>query len=328
MARNKAQLLRLIFIDHKIRQGMKSGHLANCQSMAAEYEVSYKSIQRDIDYMKNQMAAPIAYDAGRRGFFYTEENYALPALSMSESDLFAIFIAEQALQQYKNTPVYDKLRRVFAKIAESLPDGIHVDPQLIDQRFSFKAAHHTVIDPAVWEKVSLATRRRHPLSLVYQKPDGSAPSQRRVDPYRMISYEGEWYIRGYCHSRRRVLTFALARIRAVSVEAKAALEEREAAGEQEEGFGIFSGNERYMVRIRFARKEAAYVRERIWHPAQRFRPGPDDSVILEFPAAHLREVKRWVLSWGDGATVEAPPELVDTIRRELAGMCHNYRMTT
>jgi len=44
MSRNKVQLQRLIFVDRQIREGMTRGKLANCSSMAADYEVSYKSI--------------------------------------------------------------------------------------------------------------------------------------------------------------------------------------------------------------------------------------------------------------------------------------------
>ena len=118
MARNKAQLLRLIFVDRSIRKGMRSGKLANCSSMAEAYEVSYKSIMRDIDYLKHQCDAPIEYDPQRHGFYYTEETYQMPAINISESDLFAICVARKALEQHRNTPVYDKLLRVFGRIEQ------------------------------------------------------------------------------------------------------------------------------------------------------------------------------------------------------------------
>ena len=65
--KDKTQLLRLVFIDKKIREGMRFGNYANCSSMADEYEVSTKSIMRDIDYLKNQCDAPIEYDPSKKG---------------------------------------------------------------------------------------------------------------------------------------------------------------------------------------------------------------------------------------------------------------------
>ena len=85
MTRNKVQLQRLIFIDRAIKEGMRKGELANCSSMGAEYEVSSKSISRDIDYLKHQMDAPIEYDQKKHGYLYTEDTYKLPAISISES---------------------------------------------------------------------------------------------------------------------------------------------------------------------------------------------------------------------------------------------------
>ena len=83
--RDKTQLLRLVFIDRKIREGMRSGIYANCSSMAKEYEVSSKSIMRDIDYLKNQRDAPIEYDPQKRGYYYTEDNFKLPAATDADS---------------------------------------------------------------------------------------------------------------------------------------------------------------------------------------------------------------------------------------------------
>ena len=69
MAKYKPQHSRLLFIDRKIREGRHP----NCSSMAEEWEVSRKTIQRDLDYMRYQLDAPLEYSAKHRGYFYTEE---------------------------------------------------------------------------------------------------------------------------------------------------------------------------------------------------------------------------------------------------------------
>ena len=84
MAKYKPQHSRLLFIDRKIREGQHP----NCTSMAEEWEVSRKTIQRDLDYMRYQLDVPIGYSAKHRGYFYTEEQYKLPAMNIRESDLF------------------------------------------------------------------------------------------------------------------------------------------------------------------------------------------------------------------------------------------------
>lgn len=89
-------------------------------------------------------------------------------------------------------------------------------------------------------------------------------------------------------------------------------------------FSVFGGESRYLVRILFHRDHAPYVLERQWHPEQGIRRTTDGGVELAFPASHLPEVKRWVLSWGNGARVLAPEELVTAVREELAGALAGY----
>jgi len=322
MAKDKTQLLRLVFIDQKIRQGMRDGNLANCRTMATEYEVSAKSILRDIDYLKNQRDAPIAYDAVRRGYYYTEGNYSLPALSLSESDLFAICIAEQAMQQYRSTPLYDNLKKIFSKIEESLPANISLDPAHLDKNFIFLETHRTIIEPEIWQKTSTATRNQQQLLILYQKPSDGKPQKRVIDPYRMVSYEGEWYIRGYCHQRNKHLTFALSRIKEASLLASHFNQQKDIEGENE--FGIFRGSNKYKVKIHFNKSEAPYVKERLWNKKQKISENKKGEVTLSFPVSHLREVKRWVLSWGKGALVLEPPELRKEIEKEIKAMAAKY----
>ncbi len=326
MARNKVQLQRLIFIDQAIRAGMQCGALANCSSMASEYEVSYKSIMRDIDYLKNQCDAPIAYDPRRRGFFYTEENYRLPALNISESDLFAISLARKVLRQYENTPLHRQLSRVFLKIEKSLPERVSVDPSWVDERMSVFPESRTAIDPAIWNLVTGALRHNQSLELQYLKPAAETPVARLVDPYHTVSFQGEWYLIGFCHLRREIRTFAISRIRSAGV-----LDQRftipadfsfdKFAGHH---FGIFRGDRDYRVQILFESRHHPYVKEREWHRDQCLEPQADGSLLLTFTTNHLFEVKKWVLSWGGGVQVLTPPELVADIRRELQKALQAY----
>jgi len=55
----------------------------NCRQMAEEFEVSAKTVQRDVNFMRDQMGLPIEYDKGRFGFHYTRPVTALPALGMA-----------------------------------------------------------------------------------------------------------------------------------------------------------------------------------------------------------------------------------------------------
>ena len=86
MKRNKPQFSRLLELDRSIR----AGKYPNCLSFSAEYEVSQKTVQRDIDYLKYQLGAPLEYDRGKQGYYYTTSSWFLPSLSLSEGSLGAM----------------------------------------------------------------------------------------------------------------------------------------------------------------------------------------------------------------------------------------------
>lgn len=326
MLGNKGQLQRLLAIDRMIREGMKSGRLANCATMAAAYEVSAKTIMRDLDYLKNQGGAPLEYVRDRHGFSYTEENYRLPAMQISESDLFAISLAHKTLRQYENTPLYQKLARVFKKIEESLPERVSVDPSWVDERMSVLPESRSAITPAVWENVAEGLRRSLRLEIHYLKPGAETAELRRVDPYHTVSFQGEWYLIGHCHRRREIRTFALSRIRGTRTTGKTFTIPADFSFAQFSGhqFGIFQGDRDYLVQLLFSPQHRPYVEEREWYREQRLERREDGTLLLTFTTTHLFEVQRWVLSWGGGVKALAPPELVANLCKELRKALQAY----
>jgi proteasome accessory factor B len=326
MTRNKTQIQRLIFVDRQIRAGMQAGKLANCRTMAAAYEVSYKSIMRDIDYLKNQCHAPIKYAGDRYGFYYTEENYQLPAINISESDLFAIYIARKALEQHKNTPIYHKLASVFDRIEQALPNRVSISPAWIDNRISVFSDFKSAIDPAIWETVAAALQHCRRLRITYLKPGSEKGTGRLVDPYHAVGFQGEWYLICFCRLRKEIRVFAVSRIKRAKQQNKffTIPENFNHADFTDTHFGVFRDKQRHEVVIHFPARHAPYILEREWHPSQTIKKQGDGSLILSFSTNHLFEVKRWILSWGSGVKVLAPKKLQAEIHLEIRKSLQAY----
>lgn len=49
----------------------------NARRLAERFDISHRQAQRDLDTLRNEYGAPLAYSAEHRGFYYTEE-YNLP----------------------------------------------------------------------------------------------------------------------------------------------------------------------------------------------------------------------------------------------------------
>ena len=323
MPGNKSQLTRLLFIKREI----KSGKYPNSTRLANEYEVSSKTILRDIEYLKYQMDAPIEYDPLKKGYYFTEPEWDLPALSLSEGDAFAICIAEKALEQYKGTPLYPKLKAVFDRISDSLPDGaISLHPSWVNERISFMPYPPRRIDQKIWTTLAKAVAANCTVAITHKTPL-KPHATRRVDPYHLVNYHGEWYLIGLCHKENQVRNFAVSRISvAETLRGKFTVpDEASLAAMFKNQFGIMHGDKTYAVSVQFSAKAAPYATERTWHAQQEVKPQKDGSVIISFEVNHLAEVRSWVLSWGSAAKALSPPELVDSIRTELAQLAASYQ---
>ena len=87
----------------RIHQAILSGGSPNAATLAKELEVSTKSVHRDLEFMRDRLKLPLAFDRRRFGYYYTEEVKAFPTLQITEGELFALVVAEKALQQYRGT---------------------------------------------------------------------------------------------------------------------------------------------------------------------------------------------------------------------------------
>lgn len=72
-----------------LHKKLMTGSYPNAQRMAERFRMSHRQAQRDIDYLRRELGAPIAYNNARRGFYYTAD-YTLPVLVTSDNDEFYI----------------------------------------------------------------------------------------------------------------------------------------------------------------------------------------------------------------------------------------------
>jgi len=301
----------------RIHQAVQSGNYPNASSLARELEVSAKSIHRDIEFMRDRLELPVEYDGARFGYHYTEEVSAFPTVQITEGELFALIVAEKALQQYRGTNFEKPLLSAIRKMEQSLPDTISLNLSDIERSISFRTRAEQRLDLEVFDALAKATARRRQIELRYRKPGRPDIEQRVIDPYHLANINGEWYLFAYDHLRKDIRTFVPARIQ--SLKPTGNTFERPQAFSLEErlkgSFGVQSGQGRYDVALRFNARVADYVREKKWHESQRLRELKNGGVELRLKLSSLGEIERWVLSWGGDATVLRPRELATAVKR-------------
>jgi predicted DNA-binding transcriptional regulator YafY len=283
----------------------------NCRKLAHELEVSSKTIQRDIEFMRYQLGLPIEYDQLHFGFVYTEPVANFPNIQVTEGEIVALFVAQKALQQYRGTPFEAPLHAAFRKIEHGLKDRIAFSWSDLDAAISFRSAGQSIADLEVFELLSHAVLDSAEVEFRYRKLRSTAAETRRVRPYHLGCVDNQWYLFGFDLDRQQLRTFALPRIRAPH---RTGARFRRPANFSigkflDSSFGVFQGIGRITVRVRFQPFAAQLVRERIWHHSQRIKELRNGGLELQLQLGSLEEIERWILSWGDQAEVLEPAKL-------------------
>lgn len=309
-----------------IHARLKAGRFPNCRKIAGDLEVSSKTIQRDIDFMRYRLNLPIEYDALRFGFYYTEEVTSFPTIDVSEGEMAALFVAQKALTQYQGTSFERPLRSAFRKITDGLKDRMSFSWSDLENVISFHSAGASVADLQLFETVSNAVLQSVELHFDYQKLGSSRYEQRRIRPFHIASLENQWYVFGEDLDREQLRTFALPRMR--NARATSTRFRRPADFSISKvlsgSFGVFEGGKKHRIKLEFDAFAGRLVSERSWHDSQRIKPARDGSIRMQLELGGLEEIQRWILSWGSHVRVLEPKELAERVSQEARAVAALY----
>lgn len=298
----------------------------NCQQLGREFEVSYKTIQRDLDFMRDRLNLPIAYDAPKYTFRYTEPVEAFPLLQVSEGEILALFVAQKVLAQYRGTPFEKTLASAFQKLTGALKEEVSFNLGEWGADYSFRVTGASAADVETFRLLAKAIVQRQEVSFSYRSLRASAPETRTVHPYHLANIDNAWYLLAHDPQRGQIRTFALARVRVPKITGKTFDRPRNfsAAKELKSGFGVFGGTGKHEVRIRFDAFAARLIRERDWHPSQKILETKGGELELRMTLGALEEIERWILSWGNHAKVLGPKSLISSLGQRIRSMNKIY----
>ena len=304
---------RMLQIHHAIQGGTHP----NASTLAEELEVSTKCIHRDLEFMRDRLELPLAYDPAHRGFHYTEPVSGFPTMQITEGELFALLVAEKAMQQYRGTNFEKPLISAFKKMSASLPDTISLNLADWEQTISFRTRAEPLLNLQIFDELGKATAQRRQIQFQYRKPGQRDTELRLVDPYHLANINGEWFLFAYDHLRKDLRTFVPARIKAIKPTGKTFARPQKFSLEKRlrDSFGVFSAQGEFQVVIRFDEMVADYIREKRWHDSQELIELKNGGVELRLKLSSLPEIERWVLSWGGNAVVVRPPELAEMVKK-------------
>jgi predicted DNA-binding transcriptional regulator YafY len=298
-----------------LHQELKKNRYPKTKDLAERFELSERSAQRVVTFMRDRMQAPLEYSRLRGGYFYSKEDYELPLAQVSQEEILAVLLARNLLSDSAEGLISRQIQSFSRKLmARTAQCGLSEDK--IAKAFSAVWNGYSPALALVFQTVSQALLTEHALFFSYTSPANKPQNQRTVLPHHLQHYMGSWVLLAYCEQRQDWRKFYLSRMQKVRILDKTFTPRswQEWAFQIQDSFGIFQGQESTTVILGFTPFRARWIREQVWHPEQKLRELPGGGLELEIPVADFREIKMRILSFGADVKVVSP----ETLRLEVA----------
>jgi predicted DNA-binding transcriptional regulator YafY len=303
----KTALPRIYRIDAEIA----SGKYPNSDDLARLCETSVSTISRDIEFLKDQLRAPIIYDAFHRGYYYTEKTFRLTAGFTSANDLLALGMARSIFSLYRETPLYEAASQLLETI--TTPIASNGSRDWLDNRIMVPKIASAKINPDIWKILVSGLKENSVIVFDYKGTWDEEYQSRRVRPYQLLFDNGIWYLYGFSEERKATRIFSLSRIKNAALsQDRFSLPNNYSYADLsgDSYFGVYIGQEKKSYAIDCYEEAVAFVSERQWAADQKITK-IKDGIKIEFTSTQYDKVLKWVLSCGCYVVPQKPKILVD-----------------
>lgn len=301
---------------------IQRGNYPNKARLATVIECSERTVQRELTRLREEFEAPLEFHRERNGFYFSDPEYELPKLQLTEGELIAFFAAERILRRLGNATAEVKLsRRALSKLAAFLPDEVKIDVGALESAITFAPEPTADVSPDILRKLTAAATHRETLAIEYFSPYNNERTFREINVLLVHNWVGEWYAISWDIEKQAYRDFHAGRI-ANLARTRRHFEPPPDWNPQEylkKGFGMFRGGNDVTVEVEFDAFQARYARERQFHETEKRKELKDGRLrlIFETTEAALEQVARWLLQYGEHVVARRPKKLQLMMRERL-----------
>jgi predicted DNA-binding transcriptional regulator YafY len=173
---------------------------ATAAELSRKFEVSVRTVQRDIDSLC-QAGIPIVAETGANGGYYLAENFRMDAHMATNEDYTFILTALKGFSSAMNSSKIDATIEKIASLTKTSDSGIILD---------FSALHEG--DSQLMQILQDAIRTKHPVSFEYTNADNMTRLH-TVEPIAVVYRWYAWYLLAYSTVKNDYRTYKLIRMR-------------------------------------------------------------------------------------------------------------------
>ena len=179
---------------------LDKGH-ATAPELASEFEVSVRTVYRDIDAL-SAAGIPVYAETGRNGGIFLQDHFVLDKTLFSEHEKLDILSALQSLSVTGHAYEKEILTKLSALFDIRQENWFEVD---------FSRWGCNTKDNIRFEILKNAVVSHQSLNIAYVDSSG-VKSRRDINPLKMLFKSKEWYIKAFCPGRQNFRIFKFNRI--------------------------------------------------------------------------------------------------------------------
>ena len=179
----------------------------SARQLAARYEVSPRTIERDILALQ-ESGVPVYAEPGRTGGYVIDKSMTLPPVNFTAAEMAAIAVA---LARDERTPFQAATRSALRKVLAAASATQTAEAAQLLDRVRLVSTGWAGPPPSVPLVIQEAITARHVLRLDYQDRSDRV-TVREVEPVAFVATRNQWYLMAWCRLRDGGRAFRLDRI--------------------------------------------------------------------------------------------------------------------
>lgn len=292
------------------------------QDLAEKFEVTVKTIYRDITSLGNEMNIPVRSENTR---WIIDESHFLPPIRFTMAEALNIFLAARLMVSH-NTRYDPHIDSTFSTLAAVLPSPLKEQVQnTVDWLHRFPKDEKYIATMARLGEAWISGRC---VNIAYRAYDKEKAVERIVEPYFIepVASGRASYLLAYCQKNKEIRTYKVDRIESIRItdQSYTIPADFNANDYLGDSLGIMVGGPVIAVKLKVKKELARVMLETPWHPSQENIKQKDGSLIVTLKVAESIELTRWVLRWGHYVEVLQPASLRAEVVSNAAIMLEQY----
>jgi predicted DNA-binding transcriptional regulator YafY len=304
---------------------LQTKRVVKAEEIAERFEMSLRTVYRDVKALM-EAGVPIGSEAGK-GYFIVD-GYHLPPVMFTQHEASAMLTAWKLVEKMTDDSIRKAYESALLKIKSVLNDSEKDHLENLQSSIAvFRSPDHQNDSPNQFmAEVQKAISQRAVMLLEYTSSKNQEHTKREVEPIGVVFYSSHWHMIAWCRLRNGYRDFRIDLIQTFK-STGAKFDARNLLTLQEYFHSLTQAHhDMEKVIVTFEKDVARYVKNARYYYGFVSEEDLGEKCRMTFLIGSLRSFARWLLMYGNAATIEGPDKLKEVMEEVVDELVAHYRV--